>query len=180
MPQSEPFKLTQVNTSLFSQIAVSKPCLQPHSPHREVLPWHLWLFCENPASGTNCFIGFVSSDVGTKRHEATPPLSLQSIQDSCTQHLMLTWSKKSVPCISWNLLISKGNYSASIKMHESDVERGGSVSRPSRAAALCSATWERPGLVGVPLEWVGADYAMLDRNGKCTFITATPVMCWHL
>lgn len=31
-------------------------------------------------------------------------------------------------------------------MHESDVERGGSVSRPSRAAALWSATWERPGL----------------------------------
>lgn len=65
-------------------------------------------------------------------------------------------------------------------MHESDVERGGSVSRPSRAAALCSATWERPGLVGAPSEWAGADYAVLDRDGRCIFTMATVVTCWHL
>lgn len=129
---------------------MSKSCLQPHFPHREALPWHLWLFCENPASGINCFISFVSSDVGTECHKATPSLPFQSIEDSCIQHLLSIWSKKSVPCINWNLLISESNYSASLKMHESD-RTGWLSEQAQQGRALSSAPgrgqpcWECPG-----------------------------------
>lgn len=65
-------------------------------------------------------------------------------------------------------------------MHESDVKRDGSVSRPSRAAALCTAAWESRVLVGGPSEPAGDDYVMHDRGGRCIFTMAIVVMCWHL
>lgn len=65
-------------------------------------------------------------------------------------------------------------------MQESDVQRDVSVSRPSRAAALCTATWESQALKGEPSEQAGDGFVMPDRGGIRIFTMILVVMCWHL
>lgn len=56
------------------------------------------------SSGTNLLISFISSDVRTGCHKATPLLPFWSTQDSWMQQLMLIWSEKPLPTYAMHKL----------------------------------------------------------------------------